>query len=131
MNAIDLVFADDGEVRARWKEYLKLTEQDLKVDLNLKNLDNKYIELIHAMASVLGLAGRISQIQVSEAYTPQVVGRNFERSEALAEGLINVLSGETPLAVVPFQEPMDPAVQPPLPESPENSENPGHARRER
>lgn len=125
MNSIDVVFADDKEVRARWKEYLKLTEADLSAELNLRNLDNKYIELVHAMAQVLGLAGKISQIQVSEAYTPQLVGTNQMRSEALIEGLIGVLSGKTPLAVVAFQEPIDPALQATLIEQPESAEVPG------
>lgn len=101
LNSIDVVFADSAKVRSRWAEYRDLTERDLSTEQNMRNLTDKYVELMHAMATVLGYGGKISQIEVSRPYIPQLIGNNMAQAQQLYDAVMSVLTGKSPIVVTP------------------------------
>jgi hypothetical protein len=71
LNIIDIVFADDENVRARWKEYYdKLCVEDPS-DTELKKIKTAQEKLIEAMAVSLGYKDKVTWETIQNPYVPK------------------------------------------------------------
>ena len=71
LNIIDIVFADDENVRARWKEYYdKLCVKDPS-DTELKKIKTAQEKLIEAMAVSLGYKDKVTWETIQNPYVPK------------------------------------------------------------
>lgn len=102
LNAIDVVFANCRDVRKRWSEYREITEQSPSTPNWSKNLDDKYVELMGEMAKVLGYSKKISQIELSRSYQPELFAMQSEFGAEIQAKLLKVLRGEQAIAIVPY-----------------------------
>ena len=109
LNLIDVVFAEDREVVRLWHELFQLFENRERTQTQ----DHKYIELLSAMASVLGYR-QLQQTDIDKFYTPQTyVDALNAQNKAQAEWLRVLEKTEHFLAEPRARAPVIPDVRAP------------------
>jgi len=102
LSVIDVVFAKNERVRRLWREYFEmLGNAGLGNPSGWAQRDQKLRELIHAMAQSLGFRGKLDHHDTERIYVPEGMGRQDERSEAIANELLRVLKASGGLSVSP------------------------------
>jgi hypothetical protein len=92
LNMIDVVFHDSEQVRELWHEYFEmLCNQGLNNPLGYGQRQKKNLELITAMAKVLGYGKSITHLDVDRAYSPVGLGAQSQTSQEIAGELLRVL----------------------------------------
>lgn len=105
MNMIDIIFADDKDVRRLWVEYfLMLNNEGLNNENGNKLRKDKNMELIHAMANAVGIGAKINLLDLSRIYCPQGLVNQNELAQSLAVELLRVLKSTKSLHVEAQQE---------------------------
>ena len=83
LNIIEIIFADNKDVRAAWKELFQLyssqnTDQN---DFSAK-IEMKQIKLIESISDDLGYKGKINWETISEKYSPIYIGNQMRAQNA-------------------------------------------------
>ena len=100
LNMIDVVFSDAPRVRTLWREYFDmLGNPGLHNPAGWQQRQVKNLEMITAMAEVLGYGKAIRDIDVTRVYYPEGLGKERERGQAIADELLRVLRGSEGFAV--------------------------------
>ncbi len=115
LNTIDIAFANDRTVRELWKDYLEIAELDMSKASAAKRLEDKYVEMIHAMGRSLGLGDQVSQLQMSQIYFPVGLGNQLLQGQDIMDHALRVLKGEQALlvAVAPPSDESRAQIEPP------------------
>lgn len=71
LNIIDIVFADDSIVRARWKEYYDRLCVENPSETELKKIKTAQDKLLEAMAVSLGYKGKVTWETIQNPYVPK------------------------------------------------------------
>ena len=71
LNIIDIVFADDETVRARWKEYYDRLCVENPSDAELKKIKTSQDKLLEAIAVSLGYKDKITWETIQNPYVPK------------------------------------------------------------
>lgn len=113
LNIIDIVYADDNNVRLRWKEYYDRLCIDSPSDTDLKKIKTAQEKLLEAMAVSLGYKDTVTWETIQNPYVPkgmieaEQMQREYQNGQLawarLAESFKNSLQSP---AVKP-QEPRD------------------------
>lgn len=113
LNIIDIVYADDNNVRLRWKEYYDRLCIDSPSDTDLKKIKTAQEKLLEAMAVSLGYKDTVTWETIQNPYVPkgmieaEQMQREYQNGQLawarLAESFKNSLQNP---AVKP-QEPRD------------------------
>lgn len=113
LNIIDIVYADDNNVRLRWKEYYDRLCIDSPSDTDLKKIKTAQKKLLEAMAVSLGYKDTVTWETIQNPYVPkgmieaEQMQREYQNGQLawarLAESFKNSLQSP---AVKP-QEPRD------------------------
>ena len=71
LNIIDIVFADDKNVRARWKEYYDKLCVENPTETELKKIKTAQDKLLEAMAVSLGYKDKVTWETIQNPYIPK------------------------------------------------------------
>ena len=71
LNIIDIVFADDSTVRARWKEYYDRLCVENPSETELKKIKTAQDKLLEAMAVSLGYKEKVTWETIQNPYVPK------------------------------------------------------------
>ena len=71
LNIIDIVFADDKNVRARWKEYYDKLCVENPTETELKKIKTTQDKLLEAMAVSLGYKDKVTWETIQNPYIPK------------------------------------------------------------
>ena len=71
LNIIDIVYADDNNVRLRWKEYYDRLCIDSPSDTDLKKIKTAQEKLLEAMAVSLGYKETVTWETIQNPYVPK------------------------------------------------------------
>lgn len=71
LNIIDIVFADDSTVRARWKEYYDRLCVENPSETELKKIKTAQDKLLEAMAISLGYKDKVTWETIQNPYVPK------------------------------------------------------------
>jgi hypothetical protein len=88
LNLIDVVYADHDDVVKLWHEHYDLlcsTKEE-----NVQGRNHKYLELLSAMAKVLGYK-KLDQVSIDKFYQPSAHGNYAEQQATMAIEWIRVL----------------------------------------
>jgi len=89
LNVIDVVFSDHPKhVVSHWHDFYNLLHGDF--DKNQQQRDHKYLELLSAMAKVLGYKS-LSQTDIDKFYIPKAYGEQYEINAKVQKELLRVL----------------------------------------
>lgn len=124
LNLVEVEFVNNGNVINAWKKYLANLSETLppveekdRFDDACKKRDSLLTKLISEIAKVLKI--RIEQIDILEGnYIPQGWHDDDWEQRLVRRGLINVLSGKTPIMI---QAPQASQRTSPYPPPPDNS----------
>ena len=102
LNMIDVVFHDCPNVRQLWHEYFgMLNNEGLNNPNGWKQRQAKNLEMITAMAKVLGYGQAITHLDIDRVYYPTGLGTQSQRAEEIANELLRVLKASGGLQVNP------------------------------
>lgn len=104
LNLIDVVFADNVDVVAKWHELYRIVDQPA-VQVNWSQWNHTYLELLSEMAAVLGYR-RLRQTDIDRYYAPEAHGKQATLQQDLQKELLQVLKGDRPLAVSLHETPV-------------------------
>ena len=105
INMIDIIYADDDDVRRLWNEYfVMLNNEGLNNENGYKLRNGKNMELIQAMATAVGIGAKINLLDLSRIYCPQGLVNQNELAQSLAVELLRVLKSTKSLHVEAQQE---------------------------
>jgi hypothetical protein len=92
LNMIDVVFHDASGVRRLWHEYSDmLNNEGLNNPNGWSTRQKKNLELIAAMASVLGYGKAITHLDVDRVYYPVGLANQNAKAQQIADELLRVL----------------------------------------
>jgi hypothetical protein len=99
---IDVIFSKDDKVRGLWHEYYEMLQnQGLNNELGFKTRQNKRLELITAMAKVVGYGKEITHLDVDRVYYPEGLGKAVDRNEEMANEWLRVLKNTERFVTIP------------------------------
>jgi len=104
LNMIDVVFHDATQVRRLWHEYFDmLSNEGLNNEIGWKQREKRNLEMITAMANVLGYGKAITHLDVDRIYRPIGLENQNQKGNAIADELLRVLKGTASLSISPTQ----------------------------
>ncbi len=89
LNIIDIVFADDDTVRARWKEYYDKLCVEKPSETELKKIKTSHDKLIEAMAVSLGYKDKITWETIQNPYVPQGMADAAQKEQEYIAGQLD------------------------------------------
>lgn len=102
LNLIDLVFADVKPVTRLWHEYYGMLAS-AKTEPEFANRDNKYLEMLSAMAKHLGYEA-LEQFNIEKFYIPQAHIDQHALNFQTQQEWLRVLQNTNTLHFVPKEE---------------------------
>ena len=105
LNIIDIVYADDNNVRLRWKEYYDRLCIESPSDTDLKKIKTAQDKLLEAMAVSLGYKDKVTWETIQNPYVPngmieaEKMQREYQNGQLawarLAERFMNSMANST------------------------------------
>ena len=86
MNIIDIVFADDKDVRECWKKYYTLLCIQQPNEMQSQQIYTAQVRLLEAMAVSLGYKDKITWENIQSPYTPKGMKQVVDQQQAILEG---------------------------------------------
>ncbi len=96
LNVIDVVFANHPNIIDLWHDFYNLLSGDW--EKNQQQRDHKYLELLSAMARVLGYRS-LSQIDIDKFYIPRAYGDQYETNVKVQKEWLRVLENSARFVV--------------------------------
>lgn len=96
LNMISVVFADNPSVVALWNDFYNLLAGDL--EKNKQERDHKYLEMLSAMARVLGYKS-LSQTDIDKFYYPKSFVDQLETNAKVQKEFLQVLENSARFVV--------------------------------
>ena len=93
LNIIDIVFADDKEVRSAWKDLNDKYRVDNPDEQHLKKIEQAQFKLIEAIANTLGYKDKITWKTIQNPYMPIGMKNQIEAQKQSQQAYMNLLSG--------------------------------------
>lgn len=90
LNIIDIVFADDETVRARWKEYYDKLCIENPSEVELKKIGTAQVKLLEAMAVSLGYKDKITWETIQNPYKPKGMADAEQKQQEYMEGQLEM-----------------------------------------
>jgi len=93
LNVIDIVFSDDKDVRAAWKDLndkYHVTNPDQQ---HLKKIENAQYKLLEAIANSLGYKDKITWEDIQNPYMPDGMVKQIEQNKNMQQMYFNALDG--------------------------------------
>ena len=93
LNIIDIVFADDKEVRSAWKDLNDKYRVDNPDEQHLKKIEQAQYKLIEAIANKLGYKNKITWETIQNPYMPIGMKNQIESQQKSQLAYMDLLSG--------------------------------------
>ena len=93
LNIIDIVFADDKDVRSAWKDLNDKYRVDNPDEQHLKKIEQAQFKLIEAIANTLGYKDKITWETIQNPYMPIGMKAQIEAQKQSQQAYMNLLSG--------------------------------------
>ncbi len=93
LNIIDIVFADDKEVRAAWKDLNDKYHVSNPDQQHFKKIEQAQYKLLEAIANSLGYKDKITWETIQNPYIPDGMVMQIEAQKKSQEAYMNILSG--------------------------------------
>lgn len=87
LNIIDIVFSDDKDVRAKWKEYYNQLCIQSPNEMQRKQIQNAQDKLLEAMAKSLGYKEQITWETIQNPYIPKGMLDAMQQQQNIQNGL--------------------------------------------
>ena len=114
LNLIDVVFHDKKEVRRLWEEYFDMLHNEgLDNPSGHAQWNKKKLELITAMAKVLGYGKEITHLDMDRIYSPVGLAEQTQRTNLLIDELLRVLKATHRFDFPPDDHRLEPRPQHP------------------
>ncbi len=113
LNIIDIVYADDNNVRLRWKEYYDRLCIDSPSDTDLKKIKTAQEKLLEAMAVSLGYKDTVTWETIQNPYVPkgmieaEQMQREYQNGQLVWARLAESFKNSLQSPAVKPQEPRD------------------------
>lgn len=113
LNIIDIVYADDNNVRLRWKEYYDRLCIDSPSDTDLKKIKTAQEKLLEAMAVSLGYKDTVTWETIQNPYVPkgmieaEQMQREYQNGQLAWARLAESFKNSLQCPAVKPQEPRD------------------------
>lgn len=91
LNIIDIVFADDKEVRQQWKKYYDKLCIEQPTETELKKIKIEQEKLLETMANSLGYKDKISWETIQNPYMPKGMVDLMNQQQQFQAGQLQVL----------------------------------------
>ncbi len=92
LNVIDIVFADDKEVRSAWKDLFDKYCVKNPDETQLKKIQNAQYKLLETMAKSLGYKDKITWETIQNPYLPDGMVKQIEAQNQSQQAYNNILS---------------------------------------
>lgn len=89
LNIIDIVFADDEDVCAKWAEYYKLLCVQRPDEMQLKQRQEAQDKLLEAMANALGYKKQVTWDKIQNPYIPQGMVDAEQQRQMIQKGQVD------------------------------------------
>ena len=93
LNIIDIVFADNKEVRDAWKDLNDKYRVNNPDEQHLKKIEQAQYKLIEAIANTLGYKDKITWETIQNPYMPIGMKNQIEAQKQSQQAYMNLLSG--------------------------------------
>jgi hypothetical protein len=104
LNLIGIEFHKERAVIALWRDYMAHLSTGPATDAWIQKWTDLFVTLLYEMAQALGYK-EIDKTQIRQAYAP-ILYENLEKENtAIRKALIEVLTGQRPIGVVPGEVP--------------------------
>lgn len=100
-NSIDVVFSKDEMIRTKWKEYYDILKQNNR----MADWEIKKLELLKAMADVIGYKKSVDHLDLSRIYTPTGILSDRAKQQELLEETLRVLKSSQGIQFIPSAPP--------------------------
>lgn len=93
LNVIDIVFANDKEVRATWKDLNDKYHVTNPDETQLKKIEQAQYKLLEAISNSLGYKDKITWETIQNPYIPDGLRLQMEAQKQSQQAYLNVLNG--------------------------------------
>ncbi len=90
LNIIDIVFANDKEVRIKWGEYYTLLCIQDPNDMQKRQIQTAQDKLLEAMAKALGYKGQVTWDKIQNPYIPKGMVDTMEQQQMIQQGQVKL-----------------------------------------
>lgn len=91
LNIIDIVFADDKQVRAQWKEYYDKLCVGNPTEEELKRIEIEKCKLLEEISKSLGYKGKITWETIQNPYIPKGLSDSMQQQQQYQTGQLEVM----------------------------------------
>lgn len=98
LNVIDIVFSDDNNVRAAWKDLNDKYHVYNPDQQHLKKIENAQYKLLEAIANSLGYKDKITWETIQNPYIPDGLVKQFKQQNMIQQGYLNALDSVNRMA---------------------------------
>ena len=92
LNIIDIVFADDKEVRQQWKKYYDKLCIEQPTETELKKIKIEKKKLLETMANSLGYKDKISWETIQNPYITKGMVDSMKQQQQFQDGQMNIMN---------------------------------------
>lgn len=91
LNIIDIVFADDKQVRAQWKAYYDKLCVGNPTEEDLKRIEIEKCKLLEEISKSLGYKGKITWETIQNPYIPKGLSDSMQQQQQYQTGQLEVV----------------------------------------
>lgn len=91
LNIIDVVFADDKQVRAQWKAYYDKLCVGNPTEEDLKRIEIEKCKLLEEISKSLGYKGKITWETIQNPYIPKGLSDSMQQQQQYQTGQLEVM----------------------------------------
>lgn len=91
LNIIDVVFADDKQVRAQWKAYYDKLCVGNPTEEDLKRIETEKCKLLEEISKSLGYKGKITWETIQNPYIPKGLTDSMQQQQQYQTGQLEVM----------------------------------------
>lgn len=91
LNIIDVVFADDKQVRAQWKAYYDKLCVGNPTEEDLKRIETEKCKLLEEISKSLGYKGKITWETIQNPYVPKGLTDSMQQQQQYQTGQLEVV----------------------------------------
>lgn len=91
LNIIDIVFADDKQVRAQWKAYYDKLCVEKPTGEDLKRIETEKCKLLEEISKSLGYKGKITWETIQNPYIPKGLSDSMQQQQQYQTGQLEVM----------------------------------------